>query len=81
MSILPVMSKIFERVILKQLCSYIETNHLYNETQSGFHKGHSTSALLLKLRDDIRKAMKKSEITVQVKNGPANMPSSEVFCE
>ena len=65
-SILPVMSKIFERVILKQLCSYIETNHLYNATQSGFRKGHSTSTLLLKLRDDIRKAMKKSEITLTI---------------
>ena len=60
------MSKIFERVILKQLCNYIETNHLYNTTQSGFRKGHSTSTLLLKLRDDIRKAMKKSEITLTI---------------
>ena len=65
-SILPVMSKIYERVILKQLCSYIETNNLYCSTQSGFRKGHSTSTLLLKLRDDITKAMKKSEITLTI---------------
>ena len=65
-SILPVMSKIYERVILQQLCNYIETNNLYCSTQSGFRKGHSTSTLLLKLRDDIIKAMKKSEITLTI---------------
>ena len=65
-SILPVLSKIYERVILFQLCEHIENNHLYNSTQSGFRKGHSTSTLLLKLRDDIRKAMKKSEITLTI---------------
>ena len=65
-SILPVMSKIYERVILNQLCDFIEKDHLYNTTQSGFRKGHSTFTLLLKLRDDIRKSMSRSEITLTV---------------
>jgi len=60
------MSKIYERVILTQLCDFIENHHLYNTTQSGFRKGHSTSTLLLKLRDDIRKAMSRSEVTLTV---------------
>ena len=65
-SILPVLSKIYERVILSQLCDYIEHQALYNDTQSGFRKGHSTTSILLKLRDDIQKAMNKSEVTLAV---------------
>jgi hypothetical protein len=33
---------------------------------SGFRKGHSTAVILLKLKDDILKAMKKGEITLAV---------------
>jgi len=65
-SVLPVLSKVFERVILNQLCKFIEDKALYNETQSGFRKGHSTSTLLIKLRDDIKKAMAKSEVTLSI---------------
>ena len=65
-SILPVLSKIYERVILSQLCTFIESSTIYNTTQSGFRKGHSTTTMLLKMRDDIRKAMNKSEVTLSV---------------
>ena len=34
--------------------------------QSGFRKGHSTNTLLLKLRDDIRTAMNRSEVTLSI---------------
>ena len=64
-SILPLLSKVYEKVILKQLLNYVETK-IYNNTQSGFRKGHSTATLLLKLRDDIRKAMNANEITLAV---------------
>ncbi|XP_066930768.1 uncharacterized protein [Clytia hemisphaerica] len=65
-SILPVLSKVYERVILTQLCDFIERNSLYRPNQSGFRKGHTTTTLLLKLRDDIIKAMNKSEITLSI---------------
>ena len=65
-SVLPVLSKVFERVILAQLCKFIEDKALYHQTQSGFRKGHSTSTLLVKLRDDIKKAMAKSEVTLSI---------------
>ena len=55
-SVLLVHSKVYERVILNQLCSLIETQNIYNINQSGFRKGHSTNTLLLKLRDNIRTA-------------------------
>ena len=65
-SVLCILLKVFERVILTQLCNYIEVNISYNLTQSGFHKGHSTSTLLLKLRDDIKHAMNTSEVVLGV---------------
>ena len=64
-SILPVLSKVFEKIILMQILEHIESS-VYNQTQSGFRKGHSTSTILLKLRDTIRKAMNKNEITLAV---------------
>ena len=65
-SVLSVLSKVYERVILNQLCSFIETQNLYNINQSGFRKGHSTNTLLLKLRDDIRTAMNRSEVILSI---------------
>ena len=41
-SILPVLSKVNEKVILDQLNDYIEKSSVYKSTQSGFRKGHST---------------------------------------
>ena len=34
--------------------------------QSGFRKGHSTTTILLKIRDDIKRAMNKSEATLAI---------------
>ena len=39
---------------------------LYNSTQHGFRKSHSTTSCLMKLKDDIINAMKKGEITISV---------------
>ena len=47
-SILCILSKVFERVIMHQLCHFLEVKAHYNQTQSGFRKGHSTTTLLLK---------------------------------
>ena len=65
-SILPVLSKVYEKVILHQLLTYIETKEIYNHTQSGFRKGHSTTTMLLKFRDDIRKALNNHEINLSI---------------
>ena len=65
-SILPVLSQVYEKVILLQLNDYIEKSSVYNLTQSGFCKGQSTQTLLLKFRDDIQKALNRNEITMLV---------------
>ena len=65
-SILPIFSKIFERIIMRQLTKYIEDQSIYSITQSGFRKHHSTNTLLLKIRDDILNNLEKGEVTVAV---------------
>ena len=42
-SILPVLSKVYEEVILSQLLNYIKKSAVYNPTQPGFRRGHSTT--------------------------------------
>jgi hypothetical protein len=52
-SILPSISKIFERVIFNQLHNYLETHCLYYNSQYGFRQKHSTELALLELIDRI----------------------------
>ncbi|CAB4037801.1 Hypothetical predicted protein, partial [Paramuricea clavata] len=42
-SILPALSKVFERLVLNQMIAYIEERALLGATISGFRKGHSTT--------------------------------------
>ena len=65
-SIQPVVSKIMEKVALWQLSNHIEKHKIYKETITGFRKGHDTGNALIKLRDDIKKAMKSSEAVLAV---------------
>ena len=63
-AILPVLSKIYERLILIQLLEYVNAEQILNNNISRFRKGHSTTTVLLRIRDDIIHAMKKKEITL-----------------
>ena len=65
-SILPILSKADERVVLEQITDFIEKKLIYHHYQSRYRKNHSTTILLAKLRDDIKEAMKASEITLAV---------------
>ena len=65
-SILPIFSKIYERVALEEITNFIEKKLIYHHYQSGYRKNHSTARMLVKLRDDIKKPMKASEITLAV---------------
>ena len=63
-NILPALSKIYEKVVLQQLTEYIEAQNIYRDSIAGFRKGFSTGSALIRLRDDIRKAMNAQEITL-----------------
>ena len=65
-SILPVLSKVHEKLVLQQLAVFIERESVYHQYQSGYRNNHSTATLLLKLHDDIKKAMKSSEVTIAI---------------
>ena len=64
MSILPTLSKVFERLVLHQLI--INEEALLGPTISGFHKGHSTTSVLLGIRDALIRASNRGEVTLMV---------------
>ena len=63
-SVLPVLSKIYERLVCRQFIKFIERNHVYKDTMSGFRSNHSIDTLLLKIRDDIIKSINHGELTL-----------------
>ena len=52
-SLLPTLSKIFERVIFIQLYTYLDDNNLLSEEQYGFRANHSADLAAVKLVDHI----------------------------
>ena len=65
-SVLPLFSKVYEQLIVKTLCTFLEESCTLKDTMAGFWKLHSTSTLLLKIRDNILRAMSKGELTLSV---------------
>lgn len=63
-SLLPVFSKIFERLIYTRLSKYLEANKLLNESQHGFRKFHSTEIAILDTKEYILKQMEDNKYTV-----------------
>ena len=56
-SLLPAISKIFEKVIFKQLYDYFTDNNLFYQHQYGFRSGHSTEMAVLETIDRISAEM------------------------
>ena len=65
-SIFPILSKVYEKQVLHQIANFIESQQVYNKHQFGYRKNHSTASILSKLYDDIKMAMKQSELTMAV---------------
>ena len=65
-SILCSLYKCLEKIVVKQLTSYLINNNLFDEYQSGFRQGYSTQTALLRITDDIREAIDKRQVTILV---------------
>ena len=65
-SILPVLSKVYEQLIFCQLSVFINKNNVLNNNISANRKGQSTTNVLQAIRDDIVKAMKRSEVIMMI---------------
>ena len=66
LSLLPMLSKVSERLAQRQFVDYITTNKKLSENQSGNRKCHSTETALLHVTDDFFMAIDKSEVSVVV---------------
>ena len=65
-SILPLLSKVLERIVHGQLVYFFNAQKFLNPFQSGFKTGHSTSTALVKVTDDIGLAMNNTKLTILV---------------
>ena len=61
---LPVLSKLLERIVAKQLLSHLRTFDLIPSLQSAYREHHSTSTALLKMTTDILTSMDNGEATL-----------------
>ena len=63
-SLLPTISKLFERVIYDQMYLYFNNNNLLADEQFGFRKNHSTEYAAIKLVDHISNEMESGKTPV-----------------
>ena len=65
-SLLPVLSKVDERLAHRQFVKFLENNNKLSQFQSGNRKHHSTETALLSVTDDPLKAMDEKKISILV---------------
>ena len=63
-SLLPLPSKIIEKIVHIRLMAFFENNNILDQNQRGFRKGHSTINTIAKLTDDIFNGMNKKELRI-----------------
>ena len=62
-SVLPILSKILERVVHDQLYDYLTSNNILHPCQSGFRSNHSTNTTLIDVTDHILSNMNEGKVT------------------
>jgi len=65
-SVLPVLSKVFEKLVAEQLRTHLIHCDILPKTQSGYRPGYGCSVALLDLIDDICRALDDGELTALV---------------
>ena len=61
-----VISKLFERLVARQLVTYIDANDLLPATQSGFQRGYSTETAIIGVLSDLLNAVDRDDTAVFV---------------
>ena len=61
-AILPIFSKILERVIFMQIVEYMDINKLFHPNHHGFRKHHNTTTALLQMYDSWIEGVENSEL-------------------
>ena len=74
LSILPIVSKVFERAATDQLVNYLEEKNILNKTQHAYRKKHSTQTCLMEIMDYIYSEKDKGNII-----GIASLDLSKAF--
>ena len=62
MSVLPVVAKLLEQVVHRQLYAYLHKHSILNVAQSGFGLGHTTQDVLVATVDDWRQALDEGKV-------------------
>ena len=67
-SILPVLSKVYERLVLRQMVNFLSfgPDSILKESLGAYRKGHSTTTVLLAMRDNILHSMKRGGVTMAI---------------
>ena len=65
-SLLPAISKIFEKVVYKQVYNYMNENNLLYKSQYGFRKRHSTEFAAMEVTDTIFKDLDKKKVPLAI---------------
>lgn len=64
--VLPVLSKIIEKIVCKMLISYLNVQKILPKTQSGFRTNYSTCSALTKVANDLTSAIDKTKASCLV---------------
>ena len=60
------LSKVIERVVLKQMTSYLQENNLCDPLQSAYCKFHSTETAMVKIQNDVLQFLDKGKVVFLV---------------
>ena len=61
-----VIAKIFASILNEQVVSYLETELLFHERQSAFRNGYSCCTALLKVSEEIMKAISMDKVVISL---------------
>lgn len=65
-SVLPILSKVYEKVVYNRLLQYFDENNVLNPCQFGFRQKHSTAQAITLLVNQISEAIDKKQFTLGV---------------